>query len=89
MPESNRPLRVFLCHSSDDKPAVRALYNLLSSSGIDAWLDEKNILPGQNWHQEILKAVETSDAVIILISKTSISKEGYVQKEMRYALETV
>ena len=28
MPE-NRPLRVFLCHSSNDKPTVRELYRNL------------------------------------------------------------
>jgi hypothetical protein len=39
-----RPLRVFLCHSSADKPAVRDLYDQLTARGIDAWLDEKKRL---------------------------------------------
>jgi hypothetical protein len=51
-----RPLRVFLCHSSADKPAVRDLYDQLAARGIDAWLDEKKLLPGQQWKMEILKA---------------------------------
>ena len=29
------PLRIFLCHSSGDKPAVRNLYQRLSSDGFD------------------------------------------------------
>jgi hypothetical protein len=38
MPES-RQLRVFLCHSSQDKPIVRELYQRLLSEGwIDPWL---------------------------------------------------
>jgi hypothetical protein len=44
---TNRPLRVFLCHASADKPAVRELYEKLTARGIDAWLDEKKLLPGQ------------------------------------------
>ncbi|MBK9602972.1 MAG: toll/interleukin-1 receptor domain-containing protein [Anaerolineales bacterium] len=45
-----RPLRVFLCHASQDKPAVRELYNALKSEGwIDPWLDKAKILPGQDW----------------------------------------
>jgi formylglycine-generating enzyme required for sulfatase activity len=34
-------LRVFLCHSSGDKPAVRELYQRLCDEGMDAWLDEE------------------------------------------------
>ena len=41
MPE-DRKLRVFLCHSSNDKPAVRELYQRLKAEGwIDPWLDVK------------------------------------------------
>ncbi len=36
-------LRVFLCHASADEPAVRELYQRLSTDGIDAWLDEENL----------------------------------------------
>jgi len=46
-----RKLRLFLCHASDDKPAVRTLYTSLKSlPWIDPWLDEENILPGQDWN---------------------------------------
>ena len=63
MPE-NRKLRVFLCHSSDDKPAVRELYQRLKSEGwIDPWLDEEKLYPGQDSDLEIEKAVEAADAV--------------------------
>jgi hypothetical protein len=35
-----RPLRVFPCHASGDKPAVRELYQKLAAEGwIDPWLD--------------------------------------------------
>ena len=40
-------VRVFLCHSSGDKTAVRKLYRRLESYGIDPWLDKERILPGQ------------------------------------------
>jgi formylglycine-generating enzyme required for sulfatase activity len=84
---ANRQLRVFLCHSSNDKPAVRDLYDKLTARGIDAWLDEKKLLPGQDWDIEIQKAVRGADTVIICLSKTSITKEGYVQKEIKFSLD--
>src|SRR5215211_2015522 len=83
----SRKLRVFLCHASQDKPTVRDLYQrLLAEHWIDPWLDEERLLPGQDWNLEIEKAVESSDAVIVCVSNVSISKEGYVQKELRQVL---
>ena len=82
-----RKLRVFLCHSSQDKPIVRELYQRLSAEGwIDPWLDEEKLLPGQHWEIEIEKAVEATDVVILFLSNNSVSKEGYVQKELRFVL---
>ena len=81
------PLRIFLCHSSGDKPEVRNLYQRLSSDGFDPWLDEEDLLPGQKWKVEIPKAVKTSDVVIVCLSHKAINKSGYVQKEIKFALD--
>jgi TIR domain len=80
-------VRAFLCHSSSDKPTVRNLYRRLRADGISPWLDEEEILPGQFWETEIRKAIRSCDVVLVCLSKTSISKVGYVQKEIRYVLE--
>lgn len=85
--ESTRPLKVFLCHASGDKPAVRALYQRLLRDGVDAWLDKEKLLPGQDWQLEIPKAVRESDVVVICLSNKSTTKEGYVQKEIKFALD--
>jgi REP element-mobilizing transposase RayT len=83
-----RKLRVFLCHSSQDKPIVRELCRRLSAEGwIDPWLDEEKLLPGMDWDIEIEKAVEAADAVIVCLSNNSVTKEGYVQKELRFVLD--
>lgn len=85
---TDRKLRVFLCHASQDKPVVRELYHrLLAESWIDPWLDEEKLLPGQDWNLEIEKAVEASDAVLVCISSTSTAKEGYIQRELRQVLD--
>jgi hypothetical protein len=82
------PLRVFLCHASGDKPAVRDLYQRLSQEKfIQPWLDEEELLPGQDWDTEIRKAVRVSDLVLVCLSPQSITKAGYVQKEIKFALD--
>lgn len=80
-------LRVFLCHASGDKPAVRELYQRLVGHGVKPWFDEEDLLPGQYWEDEIPKAVRQSDVVIICLSTASVGKTGYVQKEISYALD--
>jgi len=86
-PSTQRPLKVFLCHASQDKPAVRKLYARLKNNGFAPWLDEEELLPGSDWREEISKAVRLCDVVIVCLSKSSITKEGYVQREIRFALD--
>lgn len=82
------PLRVFLCHTSADKSAVRELYQRLNNVGwIDPWLDTEKLLPGLRWKLAIKSALTEADSVIIFISNKSIDKEGFVQREMNYAWE--
>ncbi len=85
--EPSRALQVFVCHSSNDKPAVRGLYGRLEGDGLQPWIDEEDLLPGQDWDLEIRKAVREADAVIVCLSKSSVTKEGYVQKEIKIALD--
>jgi anti-anti-sigma factor len=84
---SPSPLVVFLCHSSNDKPVVRTLYQHLKAKGIDVWLDEVSLLPGQLWEKEIPAAVHRSDAVLVCLSRASVTRTGYVQREIKYALD--
>lgn len=80
---TDRKLRVFLCHASEDKPLVRKLYQQLLSEGwIEPWLDEARILPGQPWKIEIEKALEAADVAIVCLSKVTLTKESYIQREI-------
>jgi hypothetical protein len=80
-------LSVFLCHSSADKPKVRELYNRLVQDGFDPWLDEEKLLPGQDWEFEITKAVRRSDLIIVCLSRESVTRAGFLQKEIKFALD--
>ncbi len=84
---TQRALRVFLCHSSNDKPAVRKLYNRLKADNIELWLDERKLLAGQDWNLEITKAVRSANVVIVCLSRSSVNKAGYIQKEIKDALD--
>ena len=78
--------RIFLCHASEDTPQVRDVYLRLKALGFEPWLDEEDILPGQDWDYEIETALEQSDFVMVFLSERSVKKIGYVQREFRRAM---
>jgi ATP-dependent Clp protease ATP-binding subunit ClpC len=86
-PQNVATMRVFLCHSSEDKPPVRDLYKRLKENLIEPWLDEENLLPGQEWDLEISKAVRSSHVVIVCLSTRSVGKAGYLQREIKKVLD--
>jgi len=85
--KSSSQLRIFVCHSSTDKPAVRVLYYLLKTDRVAPWLDEEDILPGEDWDVAIRNAVRKSHIVLVCMSEFSTGKAGFVQKEIKYALD--
>lgn len=85
--EISAPLRIFLCHSKGDKLIIRALYRRLKISGLNPWLDEEDLLPGEEWSEGITNAISSSNIVLVCISRESINKTGYVNKEITYALD--
>jgi phospholipase C len=84
---ATKNIQAFLCHVTSDKERVRKLYRDLKRDGVDPWLDEEDLIPGQDWNLEIMRAMAKSDICIICLSKSSLTKTGYVQKEIKYALD--
>ena len=80
-------IKVFLCYASDDKSFARGIFKDLTNQSFDVWFDEESLLPGQDWDRAIREAVRLADVVLICLSKKSINKEGYIQKEIRIALD--
>ena len=81
-------IQLFLAHASEDKTTVLGLYERLKAKGYKPWVDKKNLIPGQNWRDEIPKAIRKSQLFIACLSSRFVSKQGYVQKEFRLALDT-
>jgi len=82
-----RALKVFLCHSHADRDTIHALYSRLKKDGVEAWLDQESLLPGQDWEHEIRKAILMSDVIIVFLSRHFNGQTGYRQEELRIALE--
>jgi TIR domain len=80
--------RIFLSYAREDEAQVRDVYRRLHAiEGFEPWLDEEDLLPGQEWAREIPRALQTSDFILIFFSRIAVTKRGYVQREMKLALD--
>ncbi len=85
--ESSGRTQVFIAYASEDRAEARKLYRALKNEGLEPWMDEQKLLPGQNWPRAIEQAIEVSDYVLICFSRRSVGKRGFFQAEVRYALD--
>lgn len=80
-------LKVFVSYAKEDRDLALRYYELLLQEGASPWMDVKHLLPGQNWEAEIEKAFSDANVVMLLLSKRSVSKRGFVQREANDAIE--
>jgi hypothetical protein len=82
-------LQVFISYAREDFDAAERIYSSLTNIGVRVWMDDKSLLPGEKWKPSINKAIQESRYFIALLSTNSVSKKGYVQKELKIALEVL
>lgn len=80
---------VFVCYAREDLERARVLYAALREAGVKPWLAYEDILPGQDWEYEIEQALTRSRYVLALLSSHSVSRKGFIQKELAHALDVV
>lgn len=76
-------MRVFISHSSKDKPAVESLALALRERGIDPWLDKWEIAPGDDIVASINAGLDAAPAGIIVFSRHSLENR-WVEAEVSY-----
>lgn len=80
---------VFISYAREDQSWAERLYMDLRKQEINAWLDVRCLAAGADWQFEIKRAIRDSRYFILLLSKHSINKRGFVQKEMKEAFDVL
>jgi DNA-binding response OmpR family regulator len=78
--------RIFLCYADPDKDKVLALYDGLAVAGFSPWMDKKHLQGGEKWDLAIRRAIRSSDFFIVCLSANSVNRRGFMQKEIKIAL---
>jgi CheY-like chemotaxis protein len=63
---------VFLCHNTEDKPAVKSIGNLLIKQGILPWLDEWNLRPGLPWQEALENQIGQIKSAAVFVGKNGV-----------------
>ncbi len=84
-PETHRD--VFLCYAREDLTRTQHIYTDLERAGLSPWLDTEALLGGQKWELIIQQAMRDCSYVLILLSRCSVAKRGFVQYEIKHALK--
>jgi len=80
---------VFISYAREDSAEAQRLYRDLKKAGAKPWIDKVEIRPGENWDLALSKAIKDNRYFIPLFSSKSVDKKGYVNKELRYALDAL
>ena len=75
--------RVFISHASEDKVRFVMEFAIkLRARGIDAWVDEWEMLPGDSLVEKIFEeGIKNAEAMIVVLSKNSVQKP-WVREEL-------
>jgi len=79
-----KTIKLFLCHSSKDKPFVRRLKRELIAFNHDVWLDESEIKVGDSIFEAVQKGLSESDYVLPIISPNFLAS-NWSGRELAYA----
>jgi hypothetical protein len=78
-------MKVFISHSHETRTLARKVGDALKRAGLDVWNDEQEILPGDNWAEKIGQGLESSQAMVVLLTPESLNAPT-VLRDIEYAL---
>lgn len=79
--------QIFISYAREDFQHARELYQRLKAQGFRPWMDKVDLLAGQPWQPALERAMRESDFFVLLLSRNSVKKRGFVQREIRTALD--
>lgn len=78
-------MKVFISHSHSDALLAARVSKALEGNGLEVWDPDRELLPGDNWALEVSRALEESEAMIVLLTPAAM-ESPYVRREIEYAL---
>jgi len=68
---STRP--VFISYASQDAAVANSLVENLEQKGLRCWLAPRNVRPGAQYAEAIVRAINDAQAIVLVLSKSAIA----------------
>jgi TIR domain len=78
---------VFISHGDADREFGAEVAVSMRASGIDVWLDARNVEPGANWLRSAARALDRADAMILIFSSATAGSPE-LRKAFEFAITT-
>jgi uncharacterized protein (TIGR02145 family) len=76
---------VFISYATEDKLCANAACAFLERAGIRCWIAPRDVSPGREYAEEIVRAISQS-AVVVLVFSDHANQSTYVRKEIERAI---
>ena len=88
--ELNVPISIFYSYSHKDKvyrDKLKTALSLMKRQGLISEWHDQDIIPGQEWTNEINKHLKTADVILLLVSSDFLDSEYCYTNEMELAIQ--
>jgi hypothetical protein len=79
--------RIFISYSRRDTQIVDSIAQAMMDSGLEIWIDRQDIQAGNTWRVQIVQAIDTCDAFVLMLSPSSAASDN-VRKEIDLAQDS-
>ena len=76
--------QIFISYSSSDKIQAEAICDALESSAVKCWMAPRDILPGKDYAEGIIEAIESCTLFLLILSASS-NASSQVRREVELA----
>ena len=78
-------MKVFISYAHSDEVLAQKVVAILEEAGLEVWDDTREILPGDNWAEQVARALKESEAMVVLLTPEA-TRSRWVRREIEYAL---
>jgi len=75
---------IFISHSSKDQKVARTICTALENRGLTCWEYSRNIQPGQNFQEQIVRAIRAAK-IMVLVFTANANSSNEIKKELAIA----
>ena len=83
---NSRP-KIFLSYAHEDRDRVKRVYDRLRKNNCELFFDTESLVGGEQWSFRVSEEINESDFFAVFLSQNSVAKSGYLNHEIREALD--